>query len=62
MEFGILFRRVCVMNLILILFHPICSQGKEPYLCGFVLETLTIASIQTFAVLVISNLIDDTDH
>ena len=30
MEFGILLRLVCVMNLILILFCPFSVQGRDP--------------------------------
>ena len=49
MELNIPLMRVGMMNLILILSHPLNIQGREPYLYDIIKnKTLMLACVQTF--------------
>ena len=57
MECGLLLRLVSVMNPVLILFCSCSAQGREPYLCNFIFENLTLVCVQTFKDQFVSNLV-----
>ena len=42
MEIGTLLRIVGMMNLIIILFHPLSNQGREPNFCDFVSKNFNV--------------------
>ena len=57
MEFGMLLRRVGMINLVLILSCPFSIQGRKLYLCYVIKRTSALACIQIFTNQFVSNLV-----